>query len=244
MNRDGEPALTIVMPAHNEADLLARAVNEVLDGAPAGADEFELLVIENGSTDDTRTIAERLAVELPAVATSSMPDADYGAALRAGVLAARGDAIATFDVDYVDLGFLAEALALLRSAAATPPALVVGSKRAPGANDTRAFPRRLVTGVFSTILRIVFGLHVSDTHGMKVMARRPIQPLARQCRFDADLFDTELVLRVERSGLGTAELPVTVEERRPSRTPIWRRVPRTVLGLLRLRVALWQEHRR
>jgi hypothetical protein len=59
------------------------------------------------------------------------------------------------------------------------------------------------------------------------------------CRFDGDIFDTELVLRSQRAGLRIEEIPVTVAERRPPRTPIWRRIPRSLLGLLRLRLALW-----
>ena len=58
---------------------------------------------------------------------------------------------------------------------------------------------------------------------MKLMQRPAVEPLARQCRTGADLFDTELILRAERAGLVVAELPVTVRELRPSRTPILRR---------------------
>ncbi len=98
-----------------------------------------------------------------------------------------------------------------------------------------------MTAAFSTLLRLGFGLRVSDTHGMKVLRRREVEPLARKCRLGTDLFDTELVLRAERAGLRVEELPVTVEERRPSRTPILQRVPRTLLGLARLRVALFTD---
>ena len=86
-----------------------------------------------------------------------------------------------------------------------------------------------------------FRLQVSDTHGVKAMRRGPLAPLAERCRFGKDLFDTELVLRAERAGLGSAEIPVEVVVLRPARSSILRRVPRTVLGLARLRVALWEE---
>ena len=65
-------------------------------------------------------------------------------------------------------------------------------------------------------------------------------PLARACHNGTDLFDTELILRAERAGLVTVELPVVVVERRPPRSSIWRRVPRTLVGLLRLRIQLWR----
>jgi glycosyltransferase involved in cell wall biosynthesis len=234
--------LSIVMPAHNETDMLESSVREVTAGLRSAGDPFELLVVENGSTDTTLAIARQLAAELPEVEVETLPRADYGIALRTGVLAARGTVVATFDVDYYDLGFLADALTLVEGGR-EPADIVVASKRAAGAHDRRPRPRRLVTAIFGGLLRLGFGLRVSDTHGMKVLRRAAVEPLARRCRFGADLFDTELVLRAERAGLVTVELPVAVEERRPPRTPIWRRVPRTLVGLIRLRIALWRERR-
>jgi dolichyl-phosphate beta-glucosyltransferase len=232
--------LSVVMPAHNEAAYLESAVREVHDGLRARGHDLEVLVVENGSSDDTLGVARRLADTMPDVSVSSRPVADYGAALREGMLAARGEMLVTFDVDYYDLAFVDSALGLLTGTAPTP-AIVVGSKRAPGARDERPWPRRFVTTVFSMLLRLVFSLSVSDTHGMKAMRSAPVAPIVDQCRFRTDLFDTELVIRTERAGLEVVELPVTAQERRPSRTPIWRRVPRTLVGMIVLRVALWRE---
>lgn len=228
------------MPAHNETEMLESSVREVTSGLRSAGRPFELLVVENGSADTTLAIARQLADELPEVAVHTLPRADYGKALRAGLLAANGAVVVTFDVDYYDLGFLDHALVRIESDA-DPADIVVASKRAAGAHDRRPWLRRLVTAAFSRLLRLGFGLRVSDTHGMKALRRAAVEPLARRCRFDADLFDTELVLRAERAGLVTVELPVAVEERRPPRTPIWRRVPRTLVGLVRLRVALWRD---
>ena len=232
--------LTVVMPAHNEADYLETAVRTVHDGLRARGHEVEVLVVENGSTDDTRAIARGLADELTGVSVTSQAAADYGAALREGLLAARGETVVTFDVDYHDLGFVDRALALLRGGEGGP-VIVVGSKRAPGAQDERPWSRRLVTAVFSWLLRAGFSLSVSDTHGMKALRRRPVEAIVRGCRFRTDLFDTELVIRAERAGLRIAELPVRAQELRPSRTPIWRRLPRTLVGMLGLRWTLWRE---
>ena len=230
------------MPAHNEAGYLETAVREVHDGLRERGHDSELLVIENGSIDDTLEIARELAVEYPGVRVSSRPFANYGAALREGVLASRGEFVVTLDVDYYDLGFVDQALALLDSGD-DAPVIVVASKRAPGSRDERPRPRRFVTAVFSWLLRVGFSLSVSDTHGMKAMRRAPVELLIRRCRFESDLFDTELVLRAERAGFPVAELPARAQERRPSRTPIWRRVPRTLVGMVELRLTLWREGR-
>jgi len=233
------PEITVVLPAHNESGMLEESVQEVAEGLRSRGLRFEIVVVENGSTDDTAAIADGLASEFPELRALSLPQPDYGRALRAGLLAARGDVVVNFDVDWCDLAFLDRAVPMVQGEGG--PAVVVGSKRTAGSDDTRALSRRLVTSVFSSALRYGFGLHVSDTHGVKALRRAPLARLAERCRFGQDLFDTELVLRAERAGLGSAEIPVEVVERRPARSSVMRRIPRTVRGLTRLRVALWQE---
>lgn len=228
--------ISVVMPAFNEADFLEPAVREVVDGLAARGLEGEVVVVENGSTDATADIARGLAASVPGVRAVTYPKPDYGAALRAGFLAARGDVVANVDVDYYDLDFIAATAAML--GADGGPDVVVGSKRAEGADDQRSALRRLITSLFALVLRRGFGLRVSDTHGMKAMKRATVLPVVERCRRGGDLFDTELVLRAERAGLGVTEVPVTVRESRPSRTSILRRGLRTVRGLVVLRLAL------
>jgi glycosyltransferase involved in cell wall biosynthesis len=231
--------LSIVMPAHNEQDYLEPAVAEVVHGLRARGRPFEVIICENGSTDRTAHVAHELEEQYEQALALCLPVADYGRALRAGFLAASGELVVNFDVDYVDLDFLDEALPLVQ--ADRGPVVVVGSKRSRGADDRRAAGRRLVTAVFSLVLRAGFRIGVSDTHGMKVLKRAPLEPIVKAARFGADLFDTELILRAERAGLAVAELPVTVQETRPPRSSIVKRIPRSLAGLVRLRVALWRE---
>jgi glycosyltransferase involved in cell wall biosynthesis len=201
--------------------------------------QFEVLVCENGSADATLEIAHELAEKYPEVVVRHLAAADYGAALHSGLATARGRVVVNFDVDNYDIWFLD--LAAEQIEAPGGPDIVVGSKRSVGAKDDRPALRKLATAAFAFLLRGLFGLAVSDTHGMKAMDREAIDPFARRCRFGKDLFDTELILRAERAGLRTAEIPVSVVERRPARTSILRRVPRTLYGLAKLRVALWRE---
>ena len=228
---------TVVLPAHNEEEILATTVEELVAGLRERGVAFEVLVVENGSTDDTAALAARLAAANPEVVALSDPTPDYGRALRRGLLAARGGSVVNFDVDYYDLEFLDRALAIVDQGAG----IVVGTKRGEGAQDDRPIPRRVVTWVFATLLRVLFGLRVSDTHGMKALDRARVVPLAERCQLGTDLFDTELVLRAERAGLVVAEIPVRVEERRPARSPIARRILRTLVGLRQLRLALREE---
>jgi glycosyltransferase involved in cell wall biosynthesis len=227
--------ITIVMPAHNESGYLEPAVKTVVTGLRDRGLDFEVVIAENGSTDATPAEAEQLARTFPEVTLLRAAVADYGIALKAGFLAARGTVVANFDVDLVDLGFFDKATAIIADGEA---AIVVGSKRGPGSHDERPIGRRAVTAVFSAVMRYGFGLRVSDTHGLKALSRPPLVPLVEACQFGGDIFDTELTLRAERAGLLVRELPVTVTDQRPPRTPIAGRIPRTLVGLLRLRLAL------
>jgi glycosyltransferase involved in cell wall biosynthesis len=233
--------LSIVLPAHNEQDYLDGALDRVVAALRARGRDFEVLVCENGSTDRTAAVATSAQARWREVRVISLPVADYGGALRAGFLASGGDVVVNFDVDAVDTAFLDAAL--VRLAAGDPVAAVIASKRAAGSHDTRGVGRRLVTATFSLVLRRGFGLTLSDTHGSKALCRRVMAPLVQRCRYGADLFDTELLLRAERAGLPVVEIPVEVADVRPPRTPIWSRIPRSLLGLARLRLTLWQEGR-
>lgn len=227
--------ISVVMPAHNEEGYLEPAVKTVVAGLSQRGARFEVIVVQNGSADATSAEACALAASLPGVSTVDLPDADYGQALRAGFLRAGGEIVVNFDVDLVDLDFLDRALVVMDDPDVT---VVVGSKRSPGAEDRRGPARRLVTATFSTLLRYGFALGISDTHGLKALRRDPLLALVERCRFGKDIFDTELIIRAERAGLRTAEIPVAVSDTRPPRTPIARRIPRTIAGLGRLWITL------
>jgi hypothetical protein len=116
--------------------------------------------------------------------------------------------------------------------------LVIGSKRMPDSDDRRSFTRRAATWMLNTILRLTLGLKVSDTHGIKAIRRTVLDAVLAEVVSVDDLFDTEVVLRAERMGFRIVELPVVVEEQRESKSRIWKRVPRTLAGILRIRRAL------
>ncbi len=190
---------------------------------------YRLLLVENGSTDGTAEVATGLATE-SAVEVLSLPDADYGAAMRRGFLEADGEWVVNFDIDYFSADFL-------RSVLSQPSDidLVIASKRDPGSDDRRPPIRRVATFVFNLLLRTILASKVSDTHGMKGFRSKLVSDLTPRVVSTQDLFDTELVIRAERAGYSIAEIPVTVEEIRTARSSLIKRAPRTVAGLFRIR---------
>jgi glycosyltransferase involved in cell wall biosynthesis len=223
-------SLSVLIPAHNEEEILETTVSTVVAGlAKLELDSWELIVCENGSSDRTLPIALRLAQEIPGVSVVSLREADYGAAMRAGFLAARGDAIVNFDADYYDMEFVTRALR-------QDADIVIAAKSLIDSEDTRVFVRRLASRTFGWFVRTMLKLQVSETHGMKLYHRRSTQELALSVGSTKDLFDTELIAKAEWSGLTLAELPIRTVEMRHSRSGILRRVPRTVWGLVKIRL--------
>ena len=234
---DDQAMISIVMPAHNEEGYLESAVTSVVIGLPESGGDFEARDIGETGPRTAPSMSPKLSPHhFRKLSVIQSAAADYGLALKRGFLAAKGDIVANFDVDMVDLGFLDRALELMRD---TDVAIVIGSKRGQGADDQRNLARKAISTVFSASpaprIRLEGQRH---THGLKAMRRAPLVQVVNQCRFGEDIFDTELVLRAERSGMVLGEVPVVVSEVRPPRTPIARRIPRTLVGLVRLRVTL------
>ena len=213
--------------------------------------DYELILAENGSSDDTLAIAQRLAAANPRIRAMQMPVPDYGFAMKTGMLASKGDYVVLFDIDYHDIDFMLKAGAVLDNGTPGHPqgvsgrpgaaGIVVGSKLIAGSEDRRSPARHLISLGFTTILRVLFDPRMDDTHGMKVLRRDVVQRFAPKTVRTTDLFDTELIIRARRAGVIVKALPVTCEEKRKARSSIARRIPRTIRGLLNLRMVLWRE---
>lgn len=223
--------LSVVVPVHNEAPFLPVGLPRLVDAVHTEFPEAEILIVENGSTDATAAIAKRVGGD--SVTVLELPDPDYGAAMREGMLAATGDWVVTFDIDYFSAAFLADLTRLAGSAD-----LVIASKRDPRSEDRRPLFRRTATLVFNLLLRTVLESRVSDTHGIKAFRTEMAREHAESVLSRKDLFDTELVIRMERADARIVEVPVVVEELRPAKSALFRRVPRTVRGLFAIRRSL------
>ena len=224
--------LSIVLPAFNEEEILERTVTSLRSGLSKFEVTWEIVIVENGSTDSTLEIARSLSANHPEVSVVSLDVADYGAALAFGFQSSGGQLVANFDVDYYDLGFLERAITLMNDRSAS---IVVASKRAKGSRDNRPLARRVVTAGFSAVLQRLFKLPVSDAHGMKLLRRRDLESIVSACEMTESLFDVELILRAARAGLVVLELPVFVAEQRPPRSSVIRRSLRVLRDLNRLR---------
>jgi glycosyltransferase involved in cell wall biosynthesis len=226
------PSLTIVVPVYNEADFVPVAIPKLVAEVESVGAPYTIHVVENGSSDGTADVAKKAAGDANVI-VSSLPSADYGAAMRHGFLEADSDWVINFDIDY----FSAD---ILRRVIDQPDDvdLVIASKRDPNSEDRRPPVRRIATLVFNMLLTLILRSRVSDTHGMKAFRSSLVSDIAHQVVSTEDLFDTELVVRAERAGYRIVEVPVVVEEIRAARSSLVKRAPRTIAGLFRMRRVL------
>lgn len=226
------PRITIVIPIYNEEPILHSAVVDLIDQLEeGGTKDYEIVLAENGSRDNTVEIAEKLAQRFPQVKTFSFGQPNYGGALKRGMLEARGEYVICDEIDLCDVDFHQRALKVLESGAAD---LVVGSKAMRGASDERPFMRRMGTQVVNGMLRVSLGFTGTDTHGLKAFRREKLVPIARACIVDRDMFASEFVIRAERAGLPVKEIPVRVLEKRVPTIGLFRRVPNVMKAVGRL----------
>jgi len=231
------PTASIVIPVYNEEALLQTAVHDLIVrlGEELPALDYEILLTENGSTDDTLELAYGLERKHERVRVLHSPEPNYGRALRRGILEARGIYVLCDEIDICDVDFHERALGLLTADQAD---MVVGSKAHKDANDQRPFMRRAGTTVINGMLRVFLGFQGTDTHGLKAFHKDRLLPVVSRCIVDKDLFASEFVIRAERDAYRVVEVPIVIAEKRPPSINLTKRVPRVLKDLAKLTWAI------
>lgn len=204
--------LTILMPCLNEAETLGTCVRKAMDYLARSGIAGEVLVADNGSTDGSQAIAESLGARVVAV-----PERGYGAALIAGIAAARGRFVIMGDSDdSYDFTALDPFVAKLREGYE----LVMGNRFKGGIKPGAMPPlhRYLGNPVLSTIGRLFFGSPVGDFHcGLRGFDRDAMRRL--ELRAPGMEFASEMVVKATVQGLRIAEVPTTLSPDGRSRPP-------------------------
>jgi glycosyltransferase involved in cell wall biosynthesis len=228
---DRPPHLSIVIPVYNEASIVASAAEELRRGLQERGFDFEIVFAENGSRDSTPQILEGLSRGDPRIRWFHSERPNYGAALKRGILEARGEYVFCDEIDLCDLTFYDSALPILERAEAD---MVVGSKAAKGASDQRPVVRRIATRVHNKLLKFTLGFRGTDTHGLKAFRRERLLPVIHKCVVDMDVFASEFVIRAWREGLRVVEIPIQLLEKRQPSVHLFRRVPNVLKNVAKL----------
>jgi len=230
-----KPHVSIVIPVYNEEGILRGSVLELREKLRPFGFTYELILCENGSRDRTIEIGKEIESDFPEVRMISIGQPNYGMAMKAGILEARGDFVICDEIDLCDTQFYARALALLER---TDTDLVVGSKAMVGSNDQRPWVRRMGTRVYNGLLRAVCGFGGTDTHGLKAFRREVLLDTVKRCLLDRDVFASEFVIRAHREKKKVVEIPFAVHEKRPPSINLIKRVPHVLKSVARLALSV------
>ncbi len=230
------PSISYSLAVHNSAAYLdgnvRRLVSRLRDFPGS-----EILLIENGSSDESLSIAERLATVPNAgevtVRTESVARG-YGNAHRRGLALARGDLVVMVGAD-LPFGFsdLDEWLAL-----DAPPALVLGSKAHARSRVQVAPSRRLMSAGFRMARRWLLGLAARDTQGSVLISGGLARRLAPRLACADFLITTEVVALAHGLGVEALEVPVDYPG------PLSPSTVRPVMDSVRMLVGLFAIRRR
>lgn len=206
------PKLSIVIPAYNEATRLGGTIQTVLAYLSQYQPDAELIIVDDGSSDETALVAERSLAHGGSIHGSVIrndPNRGKGYAVRTGLLAAGADIVLFSDAD-------------LSTPITETPKLVEAIER--GVCDlgfgSRALDRSLIGvhqpwqreqggRVFNLIVKMITGLPFWDTQcGFKAFRMSVCRPIIEAAKIDRFAFDVELIYVAHRAGLRLCEIPV------------------------------------
>lgn len=195
--------ISIVIPAYNEQDNIAGIVHESLQTLQHTTRHFEIIVVDDCSTDDTATVLNDLCTEIPQLRViRNARNIGCHPASMVGYLAAQGDYCYFIPGD----GQIpATELSKFLDKAKTEGCDLVYSWRQRRADP----PHRLwVSGFYNLILRLFFGIRVHDVDSSELLTRRAITEILPRIRSESAFLTVEMLLEAQRQGLRIGEVVI------------------------------------
>jgi len=234
----GKPALSLVVPAYNEAARLPATLDALESHLESCDGDAEIIVVDDGSVDGTAAIVEaRPRRAVPIVLLRLPVNRGKGRAVVAGVAASRGAVIAFLDADLpYTLANLDEAVRLVTTAGAE---VALGARDLPESSYDPSYPlvRQIAGRTYAALVRGALGLPFGETQcGLKAFRRETARALFPVLTIDGYGFDVELVYLAYTRAHRIARFPVTLSHRHESRV-------RLIRDSIRLFADLWRVRR-
>ena len=203
------PVLSVVVPAYNEAAGIDTTITRLVDYLTSCPRDWELLVVNDGSADDTAAIVLKRCEQEPRIRLVDAPHRGKGAAVRRGMLEARGRFRFFCDAD---LSMPPEHIERFFDGPDGNPRFDVaaGSREAPGARRIgEPWRRHLIGRVFNWVVRIFAVRGIQDTQcGFKLFSAAAADDIFRLQRLDGWGFDVELLFLARKAGYSVGEIAI------------------------------------
>lgn len=199
------PSLSITIPAYNEEENLHFVLENTLATAPNYLADYEIVVIDDGSTDKTGDIADAFSKKYRQVRVFHQKNQGYGTTMLRGIQEARKEFVAYMPADGQ---FLVEdmkkCLPLMSKAD-----LILGFR---GNRTDYTLYRHIISGIYLIVLRILFGITYKDVNWLNIWRTKEVQKLQIQSR--GIFLLGEIVIRFRKEGLRVLEAPSSYRRRR------------------------------
>ena len=205
----GQPTYSIIIPAYNESLRLGATLEAILAYAEQKRWEWELIVVDDGSRDNTKEIVQASIQKNSRVKLLENPgNHGKGYSVRNGMLQGKGEILLFSDAD---LSSPIEEAEKLFAAIHNGADIAIGSRWLDPALLTRKQPiyRRILSRIFNMSLRLVLGLKFKDTQcGFKAFSRQSAQAIFPPQKVERWGFDPEIIYVAQRQGFKIVEVPV------------------------------------
>lgn len=227
-----EKKFSLVVPAYNEAQIIEDTIRTLLLYLDRHFSDYELIISDDGSTDDTKAIA--MGVGDPHLrCIGHMPNKGKGAAVREGILAAGGDIIAYTDAD---LAYGVDVIEKLAGQVEQGYDVVVGSRKLHPEGYADYPPLRLLASkCFSFVTGVLAGFHYDTQCGLKAYRAPAARQIFSRCETDGFAFDFEAIMIAVKLGLTVGQLPVKIENHRESKVHVFSDSFRMLRDVVRIR---------
>ncbi len=215
--------LSVVVPAFNEERRLPPTLIDMIDFLDGRGDRYEIIVVNDGSTDQTSSVVRKIQRLSPHLVLIEQPrNGGKGLAVRTGALAAKGEWVLMADADGATPF---QELLRLERALAEGADVAIGS-RALYSQDTAiktSFHRRAMGRIFNGLVNLLLVPGIADTQcGFKIFTRSAAQFLFQRLRSERFSFDVELLLIAKCAGMKIQEVPVN-----------WHNIPDSKISLFK-----------
>lgn len=206
--------VSILMPVYNEGDKIAKNIEETVRTFDEFGCKYEIIVIDDGSTDNSLEIISTAATMHPnTIIKRSRINYGKGRALKIGFRAATGDYVVFLDSDMeLHPGQLQTFFDIMRLDDAD---VVIGSKRHPNSKLNYPLQRRIISSVYFFLIKILFGLPVKDTQtGLKLFKYEVLEKVFPRILVKQFAYDLEILANAHHLGYKIAEAPIVLDYKR------------------------------